>query len=169
MRRAHVALGLAALALAALIAVGCLYRGYLAGVLPTAAAEVDDITLPPGFRIAVYAADVPNARQMAVGPAGIVFVGSRSAGKVYAVVDRDADHRADEVHVLASGLDLPSGVAFRDGHLYVADGTKEMEARLQRVLTNDPGLGVVRHFDAGYPQAKAFARRHKSLKIPMAR
>jgi urocanate hydratase len=44
-----------------------------------------------------------------------------------------------------------------------------MGARLERVLTNDPGLGVVRHFDAGYPQAKAFARKHRSLKIPMAR
>jgi len=149
MRRAHVALGLAVLALAALIAVGCLYRGYLAGVLPSAAAELDDITLPPGFRIAVYAADVPNARQMAVGPAGIVFVGSRSAGKVYAVVDRDADHRADEVHVLASGLDLPSGVAFRDGHLYVAAVSRILRFRdVARDLAHPPRPEVV---TAAYP------------------
>jgi glucose/arabinose dehydrogenase len=63
---------------------------------------------------------VPNARQMAAGPDGIVFVGSRSAGKVYAVVDRNGDHQADQVYVLASGLNQPSGVAFRDGALYVA-------------------------------------------------
>ena len=44
------------------------------------------VTLPPGFQISVYAGDVPNARQMAAGPDGIVFVGSRSEGKVYAVV-----------------------------------------------------------------------------------
>jgi urocanate hydratase len=42
-----------------------------------------------------------------------------------------------------------------------------MDERLTRVLTNDPGMGVVRHFDAGYPQAKAFARKHPSIKIPM--
>ncbi len=61
------------------------------------------------------------------------------------------------------------GYSLHAGQVTVADGTKAMEARLQRVLTNDPGLGVIRHFDAGYPQAKAFARKHRSLKIPMAR
>ena len=95
MRRSHGLLSLAAVALVALVAVGCWYRGYLAGALPSAAAEAGDVSLPPGFRIAVYAADVPNARQMAAGPPGVVFVGSRSEGKVYAVVDRDGDHRAD--------------------------------------------------------------------------
>jgi urocanate hydratase len=48
----------------------------------------------------------------------------------------------------------------------VADGTKEMSLRLNRVLTNDPGSGVMRHVDAGYPDAVAFARKHK-IKIPM--
>ena len=100
------------------IGVGCVYSGYLANMLPTAAAELDELTLPPGFRIAVYAADVPNARQMALGPPGVVFVGSNAAGKVYAVVDRDGGNRT--VHVVASGLNMPSGVAFRDGALYVA-------------------------------------------------
>ena len=61
------------------------------------------------------------------------------------------------------------GYSLHAGQVTVADGTKAMGARLERVLTNDPGLGVVRHFDAGYPRAKAFAKKHKSLKIPMAR
>lgn len=61
------------------------------------------------------------------------------------------------------------GYSLHAGQVTVADGTKEMGARLERVLTNDPGLGVVRHFDAGYPQAKAFVKHHKSLKLPMAR
>ena len=104
--------------LATLVGVGCVYSGYLSNMLPTAAAELDELTLPPGFRIAVYAADVPDARQMALGPPGVVFVGSRSEGKVYAVVDRDGGNRT--VHVVASGLNMPSGVAFRDGALYVA-------------------------------------------------
>ncbi len=117
-RRSRTLATLLLIVLAALIVVGCVYSGYLANMLPTAAAELDELTLPPGFRIAVYAADVPNARQMALGPPGVVFVGSRSEGKVYAVVDRDGGHRM--VHVLASGLNMPSGVAFRDGALYVA-------------------------------------------------
>jgi glucose/arabinose dehydrogenase len=120
MRPRHVALGLVVLVLAAVAGVGCWYRGYLAGVLPSAAAEMSDITLPPGFHIGVYAGNVPNARAMALGPSGIVFVGSLSEGKVYAVVDRDGDHRAEKVYVLASGLNMPSGLAFQDGTLYVA-------------------------------------------------
>ncbi len=120
MRSNRAKIALVLLGFAAVVGVGCVYRGYFAAFLPSAAADVGDIKLPPGFRIAVYAADVPNARQMALGPPGIVFIGSRAEGKVYAVVDRDGDQRADEVHVLASGLNMPSGVAFRDGALYVA-------------------------------------------------
>ena len=120
MRTRHVLLGLVVLVVAVGAGVGCWYRGYLAGVLPSSAAEMSELTLPPGFHIGVYASNVPNARQMALGPPGIVFVGSLSEGKVYAVVDRDGDHRAEKVHVLASGLNMPSGVAFRDGALYVA-------------------------------------------------
>ena len=59
------------------------------------------------------------------------------------------------------------GYSLHAGQVTVADGTKAMDARLERVLTNDPGMGVVRHFDAGYPRAKAFARKHPSIKIPM--
>jgi urocanate hydratase len=48
----------------------------------------------------------------------------------------------------------------------VADGTKEMAKRIERVLTNDPGLGVARHADAGYPEAIQFAKK-TGIKIPM--
>jgi glucose/arabinose dehydrogenase len=117
-RRSRMLPTLLLILVATLIGVGCVYSGYLANMLPTAAAELNEITLPPGFRITVYTADVPNARQMALGPSGVVFVGSRSEGKVYAVVDRDGGNRT--VHVVASGLNQPSGIAFRDGALYVA-------------------------------------------------
>ncbi len=50
----------------------------------------------------------------------------------------------------------------------VADGSAMMGRRLERVLTGDPGMGVVRHADAGYPEAVAFARK-TGVKIPMAR
>jgi glucose/arabinose dehydrogenase len=144
MRWRHlVALGLVVV-LVLVIVVGCHYRGYLAGLLPSAAADVADITLPAGFRIAVYAADVPNARQMALGPGGIVFVGSRSEGKVYAVVDRDGDHNADQVHVVARGLNQPSGVAFRDGALYVAALNRVLRWRdVARDLAHPPAPDVV--------------------------
>jgi glucose/arabinose dehydrogenase len=64
---------------------------------------------------------VPNARQMALGDKGTLFVGSRTAGRVHAVVDRNGDHKGDQVHLIASGLRSPSGIAFRDGALYVAE------------------------------------------------
>lgn len=92
-------------------------------ITATAGAEVrlDKIKLPPGFVIETYATNVEGARSLALGPEGIVFVGSRSAGKVYALVDRNRDHRADEVIVLARGMNSPNGVAYRDGALYVAE------------------------------------------------
>jgi urocanate hydratase len=60
------------------------------------------------------------------------------------------------------------GIGFSQhaGQVIVADGTPEAAARLQRVLTSDPGMGIVRHADAGYPQAIAAARRH-GIKMPM--
>ncbi len=58
------------------------------------------------------------------------------------------------------------GYSLHAGMVIVADGTKEMDERLYRVLTNDPGLGVVRHADAGYEIAKETAKKH-GLKIPM--
>jgi glucose/arabinose dehydrogenase len=144
MRRSRAALVVLLAVAAAVVVVGCRYRGYLAGLLPSAAAEVGDLTLPPGFHIGVYADAVPNARQMALGPDGVVFVGSRSEGKVYAVVDRDGDARADVVHVLAQGLDNPSGVAFRDGALYVAAVSRILRfPDVARDLAHPPAPEVV--------------------------
>ena len=57
------------------------------------------------------------------------------------------------------------GYSLHAGQVTVADGTKMMAERLERVLTNDPAIGVVRHADAGYPEAVKTARKHK-LNIP---
>lgn len=81
--------------------------------------RLDRIRLPEGFVIEKYA-HVPNARQMAWGERGTLFVGSREAGRVHAVTDADGDGTGELVRVVASGLRMPSGVAFRDGSLYVA-------------------------------------------------
>jgi len=58
------------------------------------------------------------------------------------------------------------GYSQHAGMVIVADGTPEAAVRLQRVLTTDPGMGVVRHADAGYPEAIDFARR-TGVNIPM--
>jgi urocanate hydratase len=58
------------------------------------------------------------------------------------------------------------GYSLHAGQVTVADGTEEMSRRIERVLTNDPGIGVARHADAGYPEAIDCARR-KGIKIPM--
>src|ERR1700757_743268 len=58
------------------------------------------------------------------------------------------------------------GYSQHAGQVTVADGTKEMASRIERVLTNDPGMGIARHVDAGYPEAAAFAKKNH-VKIPM--
>jgi glucose/arabinose dehydrogenase len=83
-----------------------------------AAVQLDKIKLPPGFEISVFTDKVPNAREMALGAKGTLFVGSMKEGKVYAVT-LDGN-RAKEVRVIAQGLQLPVGVAFRGGSLYVS-------------------------------------------------
>lgn len=104
------------------------------------------IKLPPGFVIDTYATGVDNARQMALGDKGTLFIGSRSAGKVYAVVDQDGDKKGDRVYTIASGLRSPSGIVFRDGALYVAeisrviryDGIEsKLDSPPQPVVVND--------------------------------
>lgn len=80
---------------------------------------LERIKLPPGFTIGVYA-QVPEARSLALGPEGIVFVGSRRGGTVSALVPRAGSSSA-EVVTVARGLNAPNGVAFRDGALYVAE------------------------------------------------
>jgi urocanate hydratase len=65
-----------------------------------------------------------------------------------------------------SGGGVGVGYSIHAGQVIVADGTKEAEKRLERVLTNDPGIGVARHADAGYEDAIKFAHE-KGVRIPM--
>jgi len=84
--------------------------------LPTAKLKV-----PPGFNIEVYAAGMANARSMAEGDKGTIFVGSRLVGNVYAIANNDGKR---SVKTLASGLYRPNGVAFKNGTLYIAELSK---------------------------------------------
>lgn len=81
--------------------------------------QLDKIVLPDSFSISVYA-EVPNARSMTLSPGGVLYVGNRAEDKVYAVTDDNKDGKADKVYILASGLNTPNGVAFKNGSLYVA-------------------------------------------------
>lgn len=91
------------------------------GADSTQGLPLHQITLPTGFEIGIYASHVPNARSMALGPNGTLFVGTLTAGNVYAIVDRNQDGKADEVITIARGLNMPNGVAFHNGALYVAE------------------------------------------------
>jgi glucose/arabinose dehydrogenase len=77
------------------------------------------LKLPPGFSIEVYSAEVPNARSLALGAPGIVYVSTRRDKRVYAVVDRNRDHKPEKVYTVAQGLDVPNGLAYHDGSLYI--------------------------------------------------
>lgn len=71
--------------------------------------------------MSVFSDQVPAARSMAVSPSGIVYVGSRAAGKVYALVSTKHDYVIDKVVTLAAGLEAPIGVAWLNGALYVSE------------------------------------------------
>lgn len=105
-----------------------------AGSLP-----LDTIKLPPGFAITIYADNVPNARGMTLGQNGTLFVGSMGKGDVYAVIDKDGDQRADAVVTIARGLNMPVGVAYRNGSLFVSAVDRILRFdKVEQRLTNPP-------------------------------
>ena len=88
----------------------------LGGDLP-----LDSLVLPDGFKIEVYADNVVNARSMALSPSGTLFVGTRDEGSVYALKDLNGNMQADTMFTLMTKGNMPNGVAFKDGDLYVAE------------------------------------------------
>jgi glucose/arabinose dehydrogenase len=117
----------------------CLFFFALPASAQDRALPLEKIKLPPGFVIELWA-EVPNARKLALGKNGIVFAGSSSEGKVYAITE-SAGKR--EVRTLAVGLTSPIGVAFKNGTLYVSAINRilsfdDIENRL-----NEPGKPAV--------------------------
>lgn len=105
-------------------------------VAARAAPPIERVKLPPGFEITVFAEDVKDARSLALGDKGWLFVSTRSAGNVYAI--RHDGRKALEKVTIASGLNMPNGVAFRDGSLFVAEVSRvwrydAIESQLPRV------------------------------------
>src|ERR1700756_2158000 len=108
---------------------------------PTGASETEladlikKIKLPPGFKIEVWAPGVLQARQMAWGDKGTLFVGSFDLGNVYAITDKDGKR---DVKTVIKGLKMPTGLAFKNGALYVIDISKlirydDAEANLEQL------------------------------------
>lgn len=116
------------------------------------ASYLDRIRLPEGFSISIYREGLDGARSMAMSERGTLFLGTRSnrkrekPGVVYAVTNPDGDGRGDALHIVAQGLNVPNGVALKDGHLYIAEVHRVVrldgiEARLEQppepVVIND--------------------------------
>ncbi len=85
--------------------------------------NLDKVQLPEGFEIDVFAR-VNNARSMVLTEDGTLFVSNRGGDKVYAIKDTDGDWKADERYVIANGMRMPNGIAFKDGSLFVAEVSK---------------------------------------------
>jgi glucose/arabinose dehydrogenase len=102
---------------------------------------VSKIKVPPGFKVELWAAGIHNARAMTRGSNGTLFVSSRlPGGSVYAVLDRGGKR---EVKTIAKGLDMPNGVAFRDGSLYVAAQNRILRYDGIEDKLDNPGEPVV--------------------------
>lgn len=105
---------------------------------------LDKIKLPAGFTIDVYA-EVENARSMALSPSGVLYIGNKDKGNVYAVKDTNGDFKADKKWVLATGLNMPNGVAFKDGDLYIAEVSRISKIPgVESKLANPPAPTTVK-------------------------
>lgn len=85
---------------------------------PASELPLDKLKVPAGFKVEVWVEGVPEARSLALGDKGTVFVGNRNLSDVYAIVDRGGKR---EVKKIMSGLKSPNGVVFNKGTLYIAE------------------------------------------------
>ncbi len=101
------------------------------------AADPMMITVTKGFGLTLYASDLGDAKQMAIGSQGTLFVGSKKSGTIYALVDSDNDGQVNKRYLIGKGLEYPEAIAFHQGDLYVADEDRilrypDIENRLRR-------------------------------------
>lgn len=102
------------------------------------------LKVPAGFHVSLYSDQVPDARAMTLGAGDTVFVGSMREGKVYALSGMDGDGRAEHVYEIAHDLQMPVGVAFHDGDLYVSAVSRILKfADIEKHLADPPAPVVV--------------------------
>ncbi len=123
----------------------------LTAARPPAQQVVQNVTVPEGFEITIFADNVPNARSLEWTPNGTLFVGSRAAGAVYAIRDDDNNGVADGVLTIDSGLYQPNGIVFHEGALYVATVTQILRYDNIEANLNTPPEPVV--LVSGLPDA----------------
>lgn len=117
--------------------------------VPAQNLEVDSLPLqslqlPEGFKVELFATGIEDARSLARGDEGTIFVGNRSKDKVWALKDANNDGVADGKWLIAEGLTMPNGVAFRDGDLYVAEVNRILRyPNIESQLDNPPQPEVV--------------------------
>src|SRR5690606_21745166 len=101
-------------------AVCLLVHAIVAGASPATDKVLANVKTAPGFKLELFSDEVPGARSLAIGANGTIFVGTRK-DRVYAVSTPASAGGKPTVRVIAQGLNMPNGVAFRDGSLYVAE------------------------------------------------
>jgi len=113
---------------------------------------LDKIKLPEGYEISIYADNVVNARSMTLSPSGTLYVGTRSEGKVYAIQDHNRDYVADTIYTILSDANMPNGVAFNNGDLYIAEVDRILKFKDIESKLNNPGEPMIIYDD--YPGIK---------------
>src|SRR5919109_3722629 len=104
---------------------------------------LNEIKLPQGFEISVYA-NVPNARSMTLSPKGTLFVGTTREGKIYAIPSQNTDSGVKKLVTIGQALSMPNGVAFRNGALYVAEINRVLRYDdIESHLSNPPKPAIV--------------------------
>ena len=109
-------------------------------ILPgySSASNLDLLKAPPGFKIELFADNLPNARTLVLGDQGMIFIGTRSAGNVYAINN-------GKQYTIATNLNMPNGLAFHNQSLYIAavDKLYRMD-NIEANLANPPPLKLIR-------------------------
>lgn len=105
--------------------------------------HLDKLQLPKGFKVEIYASDIKNARSLCLSPEGTLYVGTRSAGNVYALKDTDGDNRCDKKFTLLTEGNMPNGVAVKDGDLYIAEVNRILKIPAVESRLEDPGTPEV--------------------------
>lgn len=104
---------------------------------------MEKLKLPEGFEISVYADSVVNARSLAYSPNGTLFVSTRSEGNVYALVDTNGDYIVDKRYTILQGGNMPNGVAFKDGDLYIAEVNRILKISDIESKLDNPGTPAI--------------------------
>ena len=114
---------------------------------------LENIQLPEGFKIEIYADNISNARSMDISPSGTIFIGNRHDDNVFAIRDENGDNKAEKKWLITNKLkNMPNGVAFHKGDLYVAEVDKLWVFKNIEDNLDNPGEPVLIYDD--YPKDK---------------